>query len=373
MIQSLRLVNFKCFADLTVEFTPLTLLSGLNGHGKSSVLQAMLLLRQSYQQGLLPQTGIALNGEWVNIGTAKDALYENAEENTLAFELEWTNSSTGRWIFEYNSEADILNLISGPVPSEIFDHALFGDDFQHLRAERFGPRVSSEKSDFQVRQHRQLGTSGEYTADFLATFGRQIKAAEGMSHPKAVSADLLDQTEAWLGEISPAARLHFTEHRGTDLISLRYAFVTGKQVTSDYRATNTGFGMSYTLPILVAILSANPGGLLLIENPESHLHPRGQSKMGELIARAASCGVQVVIETHSDHILNGICIAVRNGILAPDNICLHFLERMTESNIMEIKIISPRIDRDGRIDQWPDGFFDEWDKSLEALLMPPEV
>ncbi len=143
-------------------------------------------------------------------------------------------------------------------------------------------------------------------------------------------------------------------------------------VRIDYRASNTGFGLSYTLPVLVAILSADPGGLLLLENPESHLHPKGQAKMGELMARAASCGIQVVAETHSDHVLNGICIAVRSGILPPDDASLLFFERQEDGGIAKIEAVSPRIDRNGRIDQWPDGFFDEWDKSLETLLMPVE-
>jgi len=372
MIQSLRLRNFKCFADQSIAFAPLTLLSGINGQGKSSVLQALLLLRQSYHQGLLSDTGLALNGDLVNIGTAKGALYENAEDDAIAFDLEWRNHSNGRWTFEYNSEADILNLASEPVSSEIFGLPLFSDDFQYLHAERFGPRVFSEKSDFQVRRHRQLGTSGEYAVDFLATFGREIKSLEGVRHPKAFSADLFDQTEAWLGEINPGTRLQFIEHSGTDLVSLRYAFGTEKHVSSDYRATNTGFGLSYTLPVLVAILSAKPGALLLFENPESHLHPRGQTKMGELMAKAANCGVQIVAETHSDHVLNGTCITVRSRMLPPDNVCLHFFEIRIDNDIARSEVVSPRIDRKGEIDQWPDGFFDETEKSLAKLLMPAE-
>ena len=155
-----------------------------------------------------------------------------------------------------------------------------------------------------------------------------------------------------------------------DLISLRYSFGIEKQLSSDYRATNTGFGLSYTLPVLVAILSAKPGALLLFENPESHLHPKGQAKIGELMAKAANCGVQIVVETHSDHVLNGIRVAVRKGLLPPENVCLHFFERHADKACSEI--ISPIMDRNGRIDRWPDYFFDEWDKSLEALLIPME-
>ena len=79
MIRSLHLQNYKCFENQLLDFSALNLLSGLNGTGKSSVLQALLLLRQSYQQNLLQTTGLALNGDLVHIGTAKDALFEGAK------------------------------------------------------------------------------------------------------------------------------------------------------------------------------------------------------------------------------------------------------------------------------------------------------
>ena len=92
--------------------------------------------------------------------------------------------------------------------------------------------------------------------------------------------------------------------------------------------------------------------------------------MGELLALAASCGVQVVIETHSDHILNGICIAVHGGKLRPEDLQLHYFHRQKKQDQAFIEVVSPRINRRGRIDKWPDGFFDEWDKNMELLLEP---
>ena len=154
-------------------------------------------------------------------------------------------------------------------------------------------------------------------------------------------------------------------------MSLQYSFVKGNQVSNRYRATNVGFGITYVLPIIVAVLSSAPGSLLLIENPEAHLHPRGQARMGELLALAASCGIQVVIETHSDHVLNGIRLSVHGGNLSPEMVQLHFFQRRQQDG--QSLVTSPRIDRNGRIDQWPDGFFDEWDKSLETLLMPGDM
>jgi predicted ATPase len=107
----------------------------------------------------------------------------------------------------------------------------------------------------------------------------------------------------------------------------------------------------------------------MIENPEAHLHPEGQVRIGELMALAASCGIQVVVESHSDHLLNGIRLAVYNQKIAPDKVMLHYFERK-EINQGKTTVVSPKIDQNGRIDRWPDGFFDVWDKCLETLLTP---
>jgi predicted ATPase len=378
-IRSLHLQNFKCFENQVFEFNTLNLLAGLNGTGKSSMLQALLLARQSYQQNSLQTGGLALNGDLIQIGTAKDAFFEGAKEDVISFGLALGNGAKQTWRFHYDRETDVLALILKVsrveyafLSSTIFDNSnLFRNDFQYLQAERIGPRRFFETSDLQVRQRRQLGTAGEYTAHFLAEFGKKNIANRILGHPEAVSNTLHDQVEAWLGEISPGTHIALTPNLETDTVILQYSFVTGNQASNKYRATNVGFGITYALPIIVAVLSSAPDSLLLIENPEAHLHPRGQARMGELLALAASCGIQVVIETHSDHVLNGIRLAVHGGKLPPDMVRLHFFERSQQDG--QALVTSLHIDRNGRIDRWPDGFFDEWDKSLETLLMPGDI
>ena len=116
---------------------------------------------------------------------------------------------------------------------------------------------------------------------------------------------------------------------------------------------------------MVAALSANKDDLLLIENPEVHLHPAGQSAIGEFLAEVASAGVQVVIETHSDHVLNGVRRAVKRGLLASDDITLHFFRpRRENATDGEPQVQSPTLDDNGNIDSWPDGFFDQFDRDM---------
>ena len=152
-------------------------------------------------------------------------------------------------------------------------------------------------------------------------------------------------------------------------VGLRYIYeAEAGGTSSDYRSNNVGFGITYTLPILLALLASEEDTLVLLENPEAHLHPKGQFKLGELMVRAASCGIQVIVESHSDHVLNGIRVAVRNmnetNKDETDKVKLFYLSRSTETP----KVDTPTIDKHGRIDDWPEGFFDEYEKSLLELI-----
>lgn len=371
MINSLRLINFKPFENQFLKFRPLTLFSGLNSSGKSSVIQSLLLLRQSYQQGLLPNIGLALNGELVCIGTAQDALFEGATKEEIGFHIIWENGIEGIWRFNYDREVDVLNFASSSIPQQVYQSSLFTNKFHYLQAERMGPRPFNEMSDYQVRRLRQIGTRGEYTAHFLFINGRKVIPNNTLGHPEVKlnssmdqSLDLIDQVEAWMGEISPGTRIKIDPKLDVDLMSFQYSYGD----SNPYRATNVGFGISYTLPIIVAVLSSEPGSLILIENPEAHLHPKGQSQIGRLLALAASCGVQIVIETHSDHVLNGIRLAVHGGKIDPKDVQLHFFQRQEKERQMVTEVLSPRIDRDGRINSWPNGFFDQAQQDLMELL-----
>lgn len=366
MINLLNIDNFKAFEQQSIQFKTLTLLTGLNSTGKSSVLQSFLLLRQSFKQDLLPDKGLALNGELISIGTAKDALFEEAKEDIIGFEITWNNKNKATWKFQYDSESDVIKLVSPPNESDVYSTNLFRDNFYYLQAERIGSRKYFGTSEDKVVQHRSIDSKGEYAAHFLATYRDEDIPLKNLKHPTSESLNFRVQVEAWMSEISPGTKINIQPNLDLDLVSLRYSY----GLSGSYRATNVGFGITYTLPILVVVLLSQPGTLILIENPEAHLHPQGQLKMGELLALAASCGVQIIVETHSDHVLNGIRLAVHRGQLSHENVQLNYFQRQEKDGMAVVEVVSPRMDKNGRINQWPDGFFDEWDKSLEALLEP---
>ena len=177
---------------------------------------------------------------------------------------------------------------------------------------------------------------------------------------------LIDETNQWLHSICPGARIELDHIDVANLISAEFAFDgSAGQAPKSFRPTNVGFGLSYILPVIVALLMPT-GSFCLIENPEAHLHPSGQTKMAELAARAAKTGVQVMVETHSDHFIDGIRIAVREGILTPDDVAIHYFERQGNESIVS----SPVIDADGRLSEWPAGFFDQHEMNLGTASTP---
>jgi predicted ATPase len=370
MINKILLRNFKCFESQALDLRRLTLLAGLNGMGKSSVLQALLLIRQSYLDGLLPKTGLELNGSLVKMGTAQDVLYEDAQSDEFEIGIAWDDGATAHFILQYHREADVLRIDPRSLDAEIFTKVPFTDHFHYLQAERIGPRITNAVSDYQVREHRQIGSAGEYAQHFLHVYGGENVKDDSLLHPKSGAKDLRTQVQAWLNEISPGTDLRVEMRSEMDLVNLRYSFVTGEQRSNWYRSTSVGFGITYVLPVLVAVLSSRPGSIILVENPEAHLHPKGQVQLAGLLARAASAGIQVVVETHSDHVLNGIRVVVHRGVLDPKAVAIHYFSRVEEEGRVHSSVESPILDRDGRLDRWPEGFFDESDKSLEQLLEP---
>jgi predicted ATPase len=368
LISSLRVINFKAFEDQTITFRPLTLLAGLNGMGKSSVLQSLLLLRQSFDRGLLQNNELDLNGELVTLGTGRDILFEGASKDVISFELA-TDYGLATWSFDYNRSNDVLSEGQSQNPDVGFESSLFNDEFHYLQAERLGPRIFNQMSEYMVRQHKQIGPQGEFAAHFLSTFGTN-EVLDELIHPDSEADTLKSQVEAWMNEISPGIRFNLEDYPELGVVRLGVAFERASDIATRYfNAPNVGFGISYTLPILVAILSASENTLVLLENPEAHLHPRGQSQLGNLLGRAADAGVQVVVETHSDHILNGIRVAVRKRIVEAEDVALHYFHRdIEDDNTKGVQVTTPELDKHGKLSFWPDGFFDEYGKNLDELL-----
>ena len=368
MIETLTLENFKSLKNQTFHFNNLTLFTGLNSMGKSSVLQSLLLMRQSYENNMLPNVGLSLVGKYVTIGNGSDLLFVNADNELIKYQIHWTASELSA-SFKSIQNSNLLPITKGFVFSEnCFKESLFTTSFQYLSAERIAPKSSFAVSDYDINSLNSIGKTGEFTAHFIAEKGLKPLVITKLKHHKANTDNLIDNINAWMSEITPGTRVVASVLPEINQASLHYKFETADYVTKPFRPENVGFGLTYVLPVVTAVLGAKKGDLLLIENPESHIHPAGQSALAKLIAIAAENGVQLLIESHSDHFLNGLRIAVKNQIISNNKIALFYLSRDLLSSNHCVEVKQPRIAVDGRIDEWPKGFFDEWDKSLDELL-----
>ncbi|MBA4269587.1 MAG: DUF3696 domain-containing protein [Methylobacterium sp.] len=379
----LAIRNFKSIADAEIRIGDLTVLSGLNGAGKSSVLQALLALRQSYKSGELAKGILSLSGELVDLGSAAAVLHEGAEEDyiSIAF-IAGPGASPIAFCFNVDSSGSATSSIGGEETNfaitQMLEHSSLralltgrlsdGDTkcaFQYLNAERNGPRKYLPMSG---SRGLDLGSRGEFVLQALFEHQDNIVLSTDDARLMGDHGERLrDQVEAWLADVSPGVRLDLTPVSEADLIVGGYSFGSEHSLrTRAFRATNVGFGLSYVLPVLVALLATPAGGLVLIENPEAHLHPRGQTKIGELCARAAAAGVIVLVETHSDHLMDGVRIAVREGLLHADKTVFHYFSRSGART----EIVSPTLDRSGKLSFWPENFFDQHRRNAARLLKP---
>lgn len=376
MLENIELQNFKSARSLKVKLAPLTVLTGLNGSGKSTVLQAIALLKQSLRVGAASQE-LLLRGALVRLGRSEDVRFENAVGDEIGFVVRTPNGEI-KLTSPTITGSDTLLLRCDGDASDLIAQLECG--FQFIQADRITPAGHYQQASTPDRAAGWLGCGGEFTVDFLLRnesmkvspmrlfSGEHTALSAELLNQVAPTESLLDQTTRWLQQLSPGVKPRAAAVELADAASLRFSY-TGTSVGSDgreHRPSNVGFGLTYCLPIIVACLAAPKGALLLLENPEAHLHPRGQSALGQLLARCAADGVQIIVETHSDHVLNGIRVATKRGEIESDAIAVHFFSRDIESG--ESTISSPVLYANGRFSDWPEGFFDEWSNALDQLL-----
>lgn len=377
MISSIEIKNFKSIKSKVFALRNLNVLLGLNGQGKSSFIQSLLLLRQS--KGHLTEH-LNLNDEkLIRIGKAKDALYQYAKGN-MSFQVEFSESKILDLFFEYVSDSDIMKVKDSSKRLDTpMDEALFTNNFQYLSADRVEPKSLHSKSYSSITIDRNIGKKGEYTVHFLEVHGDENIAFENCIHSDTIVSvnnknekfkdkRLIHQVNLWLSEISPEVQIKTTDLT-SDFVQLAFEY---KQPTfgetNAFKPENVGFGISYGLHVVTALLSVKPGALLIIENPESHIHPKGQAKLGELIALVAQNDVQIIIETHSDHIVNGIRVGIKEEKLSKDKARLFYFKKIVEEQEQYSAITDIVLDKNGTLSEYPENLLDEWTNQLAKLI-----
>jgi len=428
MLTNITLENFKCFKEKTqFPLKRINLLTGINGRGKSTFLQSLLLMRQSIDYHFFADK-IILNGNCVKLGNFEDirnsdisrdeniilkyifvyffiddvnsqdiddangqdvdeiqlkleyVLEENEDDNKVAnirycsfvspqlqiddckAEPVYTPEDNSNHLMNLFPISKIEKLQKNEQMDEILDEILYEEklfsffkNIHYISADRIGPQ------DFYLQGHLSdfinVGARGENTINLLD------KLRDTPIHEELCLGDdaqiLLTQTEAWLQEIFEGAKLDIPKTSSTVVEPL---FNTNSS-KNRYKGSNIGFGYSYILPIIVSGLIAKPGEVLIVENPEAHLHPKAQSRLVRFLAKVSQTGVQVFIETHSDHILNALRIAVYDMLITNEEANILYFPPEIGQPIIQIPI-----QENGRIENWPPGLFDQMDEDFKVLF-----
>lgn len=350
MIKSIEIKNFKCFKENTVKMNNATLLLGTNSGGKSSLIQALLLSKMALDcttKGTNKSLDLITNKYGLSLFSFDEIIYQDAADDFFSMKLNYDDSIA---TIKYKPTDDI-NVVEIDLTGEMNN---FTNSLTYLSADR---SISKYQKSGDIHNIR-LGDTNEYLG-YIIEKGRQnnhIKIDKKRNHWDYHDTSILDiQINNWLDYILPKSRVS-AKNTGEDNY---FSLLFGKN--NSLHQTNVGYGISFVLPIIVAGLIAEANSILIIENPELHLHPKAQSNMAAFLAVVAASGVQIVIETHSEHIVNGFRKAILHGEnpLKPSDLTINYFNLKDICHIEEVLLNDK-----AEITHWPEGFMDQEENDL---------
>ncbi len=374
MISNISLYQFKNFADETkVALAQMNIIYGCNGKGKSTLLQSILLLSQTMRSdGKI--LNLRLNGEFINLERFDDVINRFAADDDKQFKIEITSDGDNICtVYEADEKPQLARLVdlkingedylsqksikdsnlevnkqdNKPIPtSDIIGLSNLKNLF-YISADRKGPCNSVKRNDNIT--NNTTGVHGEYLIQLLYS-----------------RLDIQEKLTQEMSKIFKGASIKLPSKVDDDELKL---FIDSSDNSDGFKPSNVGFGYSYVLPIIVQVLLAPPKSIIVIENPEAHLHPAAQSRlMTFLIEQMQQKSLQIFLETHSDHTINGVRLAVKQEILQPQDVNILFISR-DEYDDRGIPLIEKiKVDKNGALSQYPDDFMDEWAKQASELL-----
>jgi predicted ATPase len=444
MLTNFQLVNFKSWKDTDpIRLAPLTVFFGRNSSGKSSLLQANLLMKQT-AESLDPKQVLDLGSSdsYTDLGTYRDLILNHNTQYHLRLYFSWTLPdivtlrhvgsrplSAGSFGFmveigqergktlelgelvvhemkydigsqgtrsvglkrndfgEFELETRGITItrrrgrpssLPGPVKCYGFPDAVYNAyqnaDFLAELSLRFddlmsgisyvGPLRERPQRSYQWRgsSPASVGPRGENTVAAILAARRQNRKMGRDSSKGRPYRSFEGNLGYWLNRLGVIDDFAVEEiASGTDLYELR---VTVSGGTTRVSVTDVGFGVSQVLPVLVQVFYAPRQSTVILEQPEIHLHPAAQSELGDvLLAANRDNEVQLLVETHSEHLLRRLQRRIAEGEVSDEDVALYFVEtHRGESQIYELII-----DQYGNITNWPADFFGDEIGDLSAM------
>jgi len=410
-ISAISVRGYKSLYDeCRLEIRPLTILAGANSSGKSSAMQPLLLLKQTLEAGYDPGP-LLLNGPNVRFTSVERLFSRMAEkkisdEFTIKLEIEKNRSITssfkkhlkknfdlaetvyrdGSGITRLRTEKKLekitpetLKLLLGASYEALAMEDRENFDWRIIRqkcflgvelfykGEKIGLRLPIFSDPFELHIRKLIHLPGlrgnpernykttAIGAEFPGTFEHYVAS---VVHHWQVSEDnrlrKLSDALATLG-LTWKVEAKQVDDTQVELRVGRLPKLAKSGAMDMVSIADVGFGISQTLPVLVALLTAEPGQIVYLEQPEIHLHPRAQVALAQVLTDAANRGVRVVAETHSSLLLLGVQSLVAEGKLAPDKIKLHWFKRRGDG---VTEVTSADLDEAGAFGDWPEDFAD---------------
>jgi predicted ATPase len=415
---ALKVQNFRKFESTGVlEIAPITLLYGTNSSGKSSILRALLLMKQMATSSI---TGdLSLSGAEVDFGSYKDVVFQHDEKRDIQLQAEYTNTRnsthfdglppnaspefkelfnktvikvTLHWgvsdkqilvkSIHFSSSMDSEPLVkftrTGPsrfnftvtgYPSISVDQAL---SMQSIRAMRYVAKAKPREDYYYFLDYLSFLLVMTMQSAFesirhivpLRDAPSRAYRLEQIGTPSAgVTVEALRKTGAAGSRINDSLkRLKMAEKIYLDKLAPGFVAISLVDPNSSRidNLSDVGFGVSQVLPLITAMATVDTGSTMLIEQPEVHLHPAAQAELADILVDIATeRKLTLVIESHSEHILLRIRRRIAENRTPRDKVALYFFERG--------KISKSEIDDYGRVSRMPDGFFEEDWVDLQAI------
>ena len=372
MLKQLSIKNFKSIDEEELKIAPLTILTGINSTGKSTVIQSILLLLKF----AIPTNRFTLDRVVAAYTSPRDTRNRYTNKSDIQIQLQLENlvissislltkkDKSGSLLFRGSiepstefRESDDFDPAEPPMiysyesqDSDVNDHP----ELFYLNATRLGPQSTSSTSETKV------GQLGEF---IFSTFDRIKPTAlpsELVRFPESKTIDY--QVSKWISEISGSTLELNTEQINTDQIAVHYKSNGLDNISPD----NLGAGISYLAKVVILCFMAKKGDLVIIENPEIHLHPKSQAQLGVFFAFIASKGIQLIIETHCEHLINRVRMEVSNEHIDSDDVVVHYKSSTVNPfQTLYLDIDGHYVDKSETRQSFPKGFFDA---SVDALL-----
>lgn len=357
MLKEIFVDGYKSIDQESVELKPFTLFSGINSAGKSSMIQAInyVLDLQSKQSDLQDDRGDAEIGRFVDV---RNNIKGNRE---IVFKMQEEDLSGEKYDLEVifsGSETSDVTKVTAPV---IERYKKYVNEFKkiYLSVERIGVQNTYELN---VHNPLAMGNRGKYAFSYLAYFGQEaLKESDFLYNPEEVGMSLNNQVNYWMDYLL-GFQIRVKSIPEVDQVIATYA---NSKSNRYYRAANVGTGVTYIAMLVIAALSCKKGDTLIIENPEIHLHPRAQSRLMEFAAFLCENGLQIIMETHSDHIYNGMRKCIKRKALGREQIAAYYFEL---DETMQTKICHISFNDQGAEENHPYGMFDQFDDDLDELI-----